>query len=321
MTANLYTQNMKTGKKIIKLIMPFKTYEDELRDKYVNNTTELDANLKTRMCKSIEGGFPCSHGEKCRFAHSLEELVTRNCIFNDNCRFVKFRKGKLVNNESKICMNKHPHENQDEFMERTGLVKYKTISAKQEVDVKSFACDRQTNYSWAAAIKSSRAPSQDTFVFSTPPVPIGGFTSDSTTPSLTPPVPIGGFTCTTTPSLTPPVPIGGFTCDSTTPSLTPPVPIGGFTCDSTMPSLTPPVQIGGFTCDSTTPIFAPPFPIGGFTCAATTSGSSLYASSSYFGCVPTEKEIVLRVPKEFAMQALELALNTGNRCIRVEVIQ
>jgi len=37
--------------------------------------------------------------------------------------------------------------------------------------------------------------------------------------------------------------------------------------------------------------------------------------------VPTEKEIVLRVPKEFAMQALELALNTGNRCIRVEVIQ
>jgi len=259
---------MKTGKKIIKLVMPFKTYEDELRDKYINNATEIDANLKTRMCKSIEGGFSCSHGEKCRFAHSLEELVTRSCIFNDNCRFVKFRKGKLVNNESNICMNKHPHENQDEFMERTGLVKYKTISAKQEVDVKSFACDRQTNYSWAAAIKSSRAPSQDTFVFSTPPVPIGGFTCDSTTPSLTPPVPIGGF-----------------------------------------------------TCDSTTPSFAPPFPIGGFTCAATTSGSSLYASSSYFGCVPTEKEIVLRVPKEFAMQALELALNTGNRCIRVEVIQ
>jgi hypothetical protein len=286
MTANLHTQNMKTGKKVIKLIMPFKTYEDELRDKYVNNATELDANLKTRMCKSIEGGFPCSHGEKCRFAHSLEELVTRNCIFKDNCRFVKFKNGKLVNNESNICMNKHPHENQDEFMERTGLVKYKTISAKQEVDIKSFACDRQTNYSWAAAIKSSRAPSQDTFVFSTPPVPIGGFTCDSTTPSLTPPVPIGGFTC-----------------DSTTPSLTPPVPIGGFTCDSTMPSLTP------------------PFPIHGFTCAAITSGSSVSVPSSYFGCVPTEKEIVLQVPKEFAMQALELALNTGNRCIRVEVIK
>jgi hypothetical protein len=320
MTDNLHTQNMKTGKKIIKLIMPFKTYEDELRDKYVNNATELDANLKTRMCKSIEGGFHCSHGEKCRFAHSLEELVTRNCIFNDNCRFVKFRKGKLVNNESSnICMNKHPHENQDDFMERTGLVKYKTISAKQEVAVKSFACDRQTNYSWAAAIKSSRAPSQDTFVFSTPPVPIGGFGCDYT-PSLTPPVSIGGFTCAATPSLTPPVPIGGFGCDYT-PSLTPPVPIGGFTCAAT-PSLTPPVPIGGFTC-AATPSLTPPVPIGGFTCAATTSGSSVSAPSSYFGCAPiaTDKEIVIRVPKEFAMQALELALNTGNRCIRVEVFE
>jgi len=267
---------MKTGKKVIKLIMPFKTYEDELRDKYVNNTTE-DTNLKTRMCKSIEGGFHCSHGEKCRFAHSLEELVTRNCNFNDNCRFVKFRKGKLVNNESSnICMNKHPHENQDDFMERTGLVKYKTISAKQEVN---FSCDRQTNYSWAAAIKSSRVPSQDTFVFSTPPVPIGGFGCAPT--SLTPPVPIGGFGCAPT-SLTPPVPIGGFGCAPT--SLTPPVPIGGFTC------------------------------------AATTSGSSVSAPSR-FCCVPTEKEIVLRVPKEFAMQALKLAMNSGNRCIRVEVIQ
>jgi hypothetical protein len=33
--------------------------------------------------------------------------------------------------------------------------------------------------------------------------------------------------------------------------------------------------------------------------------------------VPTE--IVLRVPKELAMQALKLAMNSGNRCIRVEI--
>ena len=33
-----------------------------------------------------------------------------------------------------------------------------------------------------------------------------------------------------------------------------------------------------------------------------------------------EKEIVLRVPKVLAIQAFELAMNSGNRCIRVEVI-
>ena len=248
MSANLHPWNIES-------------YEEELRG---NNTTESNTNLKTRMCKSIDREMPCFHGEKCRFAHSLKELVTRNCIFNDNCRFVRLKNGKLVNNADNLCMNKHPHENQEDFMERTGLVKYKTLSTKHEVDLKSFACDRQTNYSWAAAIKSSRSSSQDSFVFSTPPVPIGGF-SCAPTYSLTPPVPIGGFSCAPTYSLTPPVPIGGFSC------------------------------------------------------APTTSGSSLLAPSSSFCCVPTE--IVLRVPKELAMQALKLAMNSCNRCIRVEIIE
>ena len=35
----------------------------------------------------------------------------------------------------------------------------------------------------------------------------------------------------------------------------------------------------------------------------------------------SEKEIVLRVPKELAIQALEMAINSGNRCIRVEVVE
>ena len=229
MSANLHPWNIES-------------YEEELRG---NNTTESNTNLKTRMCKSIDREMPCFHGEKCRFAHSLKELVTRNCIFNDNCRFVRLKNGKLVNNADNLCMNKHPHENQEDFMERTGLVKYKTLSTKHEVDLKSFACDRQTNYSWAAAIKSS---SQGSFVFSTPPVPIGGFSCVPTTSSLTPPVPICGFSC-----------------------------------------------------------------------APTTSGSSLSSPSSSFCCVPTE--IVLRVPKELAMQALKLAMNSGNRCIRVEIIE
>ena len=38
--------------------------------------------------------------------------------------------------------------------------------------------------------------------------------------------------------------------------------------------------------------------------------------------VPVEKkEVVLRVPRELAMQALELAIKSGNTSIRVEVVE
>jgi len=35
---------------------------------------------------------------------------------------------------------------------------------------------------------------------------------------------------------------------------------------------------------------------------------------------PFRDSIVIRVPKELAMQAFELAMNRGNRCVRVEII-
>ena len=35
---------------------------------------------------------------------------------------------------------------------------------------------------------------------------------------------------------------------------------------------------------------------------------------------PVEKEILLRVPKELAIQAMELAMKSGKMCIRVEIV-
>ena len=234
------------GKKsVIRLVVPFKTYKDELREKYLSNTTVLKSNLKTRMCNSVDKKVFCPHGGNCNFAHNLEELVTHSCFFKDNCRFVRInKKGKLVNDGSNICKNKHPHETQNEFMERTGLDKYKTQHEEtqhEEINVdevedpkiedpkieapkieapkiKSFVCDRQTNYNSAAAIKSNLSPA---------PTPFSGSVS---------------------------------------------------------------FKFGG-------PVPAP-----------------------FRGSV-SEKEIVLRVPKELAIQALEMAINSGNRCIRVEVVE
>ena len=237
-------------KSVVKLVVPIKTYKDELQDKYqkdercqdghqhsqrgeaynaLSNKTELGAHLaKTRMCNSVEKKETCRHGGNCRFAHSLEELVTRNCFFKDECRFVRFENGKLVNNGRDICRNKHPHESQDEFIERVGLSHYKTrehvptrVQAPKVVSLEKsmHACDRYTTTTsnWASALKASLKPTV-----------------------VAPP--------------------------------------------SSLPDKPPLLEV-------------PEVP------------------------VEKKKEVVLRVPRELVMQALELAIKSGNTSIRVEVVE
>ena len=186
MKGSLQKKQPTDKKSVVKLVVPMKTYKDELQDKYrqderchddhqhgqrdeaykaLSNKTELGSNLaKTRMCNSVEKNETCRHGERCRFAHSLEELVTRNCFFKGECRFVRFENGKLVNNGRDICRNKHPHESQDEFIERVGLAHYKTRDVPTHVQAPKvialeksmYTLDRYTSTSsWASTLKAS----------------------------------------------------------------------------------------------------------------------------------------------------------------------
>jgi hypothetical protein len=176
------------------------------------------------MCNSVEKNETCRHGGKCRFAHSLEELVTRNCFFKGECRFVRFENGKLVNNGRDICRNKHPHESQDEFIERVGLAHYKTqdvsVQAPKVIALEKsmHASDRYTSTSsWASTLKASLKPAAEA-------------------------------------------------------------------CPLVAPSLVE------------KPLLEVPIPF-------------------------EKKEVVLRVPRELVMQALELAIKSGNTSIRVEVVE
>ena len=257
MKGSLQRKQPTDKKSVVKLVVPMKTYKDELKDKYqkyercqdghqhghqhsqrgeaynaLSNKTELGAHLaKTRMCNSVEKKETCRHGGNCRFAHSLEELVTRNCFFKDECRFVRFENGKLVNNGRDICRNKHPHESQDEFIERVGLSHYKTrehvptrVQAPKVVSLEKSMhdCDRYTTTTsnWASALKASLKP--------TVVVPLSSLPDK--------------------------------------------------------PSLLEVIQV-------------PEVP------------------------VEKKKEVVLRVPRELVMQALELAIKSGNTSIRVEVVE
>ena len=65
---------------------------------------------KTRMCNSILNNMECRHGTNCRFAHTLNELVIRNCFYGDNCNIFS------------TCQHKHPKETIDEYHLRLNLV-------------------------------------------------------------------------------------------------------------------------------------------------------------------------------------------------------
>ena len=243
MKGSLQKKQPTDKKSVVKLVVPMKTYKDELQDKYrqdercyddhrhcqraeaynaLSNKTELGANLaKTRMCNSVEKNETCRHGERCRFAHSLEELVTRNCFFKGECRFVRFENGKLVNNGRDICRNKHPHESQDEFIERVGLAHYKTRDVPTHVQApKVIALEKSMHTSdrypattsWASTLKASLKPAAET------------------------------------------------------------------------------------SCPLVAPLEVPSLPF-------------------------EKKEVVLRVPRELVMQALELAIKSGNTSIRVEIVE
>ena len=161
-------------KSAVKFVIPIKTYKDEQKERCQNdhrhsqrakaynalsNKTELGNILaKTRMCDSVKENKTCRHGNECRFAHSLEELVTRNCCFKNECRFVRFERDKLVNNGRDICRNKHPHETENEFIERVGLSRYKTTHVPIP-KVVTLEKNMHTTTSWATTLKATLKPS------------------------------------------------------------------------------------------------------------------------------------------------------------------
>ena len=57
----------------------------------------------TRVCESFKSGKQCRHGERCRYAHSLEELSPRRCVFGSQCR-------KIHTSTGNVCECSHPKE-------------------------------------------------------------------------------------------------------------------------------------------------------------------------------------------------------------------
>ena len=269
-------------KSVVKLVLPIKTYKDEQKERCQNdhrhsqraeayntlsNKTELGNNLaKTRMCDSVKEKKNCRHGKACRFAHSLEELVTRDCFFKNECRFVRFERDKLVNNGRDICRNKHPHETENEFIERVGLSHYKTTHVPTHVPTHvttpKVTLEKSTT-SWATTLKAS---------LKTTPL-LEEKHQHETKNEFIERVGLAHYKTTHVP---------------------------------------PPKVV---TLEKST------------TSWATTLKASLKNTPPQeekqvlLSSLPPQEEVVLRVPRELVMQALELAIKSGNTSIRVKVVE
>ena len=284
-----------TKKNVVRLVIPFKTYKDELRDKYRESSGPHSAseNINTRMCNSLDSNQPCFHGDKCKFAHSLEELVSRDCNFKDRCRFVKFKGGKLINEGSNVCRNKHPQEDQDNFIKRTGLSRYKTTAPKhEEIDVEDTKHDEEIVVEDTKHDEKHEAIDVD-------------FEEEGTHEELI--------------RLHLPT-VKAKVIDEVIDEVSVGCPTNYWATKTPEP-----VKFTSFE-GLTAPAFKPAssFKFGGFTALPPThacASMKFEGSSAFSTPLEKEKEILLRVPKVLAMQALELAMNSGNRCIRVEVIE
>jgi hypothetical protein len=69
-------------------------------------------NIKTQICRSVSQKIKCPYGEKCKYAHKINELNIKDCGFGINCKLVKYINKQYVNtNTMKSCCYRHPSEN------------------------------------------------------------------------------------------------------------------------------------------------------------------------------------------------------------------
>ena len=139
----------------------WKTIINKEASKSISDPVQVSKLLqKTQMCESAKMSTVCRHGNRCRFAHTPEELVIRDCAFNVDCRFVVYRNGVYCNSRGKkICTRIHPEEQIEEYYYRTGL-KIRPAPSEDEMQV---AFDEYL--ALTAPVKSSPVKKEKKFAF------------------------------------------------------------------------------------------------------------------------------------------------------------
>ena len=72
---------------------------------------------KSKLCMSVINKKPCPHGNKCRYAHHVDELQVPKCFFGDACNRVE-KTTCGYKNRRRICNFIHPSESKEMYYKR-----------------------------------------------------------------------------------------------------------------------------------------------------------------------------------------------------------
>ena len=111
---------VKSKKPIIAKSTPIANDRDSAFDILKNSERINSTRTKTKMCFR---GKSCRYRD-CSYAHSEKELKVSNCLFGNNCQFVRRTRLGLENiSKTQSCCHKHPDETMTEFYVRIGVRK------------------------------------------------------------------------------------------------------------------------------------------------------------------------------------------------------
>ena len=79
---------------------------------------------KSKFCRHVLNKRPCVVGDKCKFAHTLQELNPVKCVIKSNCRF----------QDTERCQFIHPGEHIKQMAERIGLIPKENVRPKIRVE-------------------------------------------------------------------------------------------------------------------------------------------------------------------------------------------
>ena len=79
----------------------------------------------TKLCNSVRTNTRCIHGNRCRFAHRLEDVKKAYCKWGKVCKFIGVtgEVGCYINRGKKLCSFWHPRESKESFSFRQGIRK------------------------------------------------------------------------------------------------------------------------------------------------------------------------------------------------------
>jgi hypothetical protein len=100
--------------------------EQRRQSNYKSGQISPQIRTKSRLCRCVTDGSVCTFGQRCRYAHSTNELRPDTCRNGQKCRCVVINYDKsVVNNQRsrRVCMFTHDESHRD-YLKRTGLDRY-----------------------------------------------------------------------------------------------------------------------------------------------------------------------------------------------------